>query len=138
MNEHGWYYLHTNGDLIWKRFRPEVEAGGFVRKVWKLDTSDRGNAWLIIIEAMALGARKSRTEALIAKWGLTDDDALEFVKQATSKGEPVFRLFRDGDQWCATFADFVNVQESQCGFGARAVDALADLARPGLAEAVTP
>lgn len=132
MNEHGWYYLHENGDLIWKRFRPEHEAGGFVRKVWPCDPSNREHAWLICIEALAMGATRARVMGLAATWGLTDDDAQMFVKQATANDQPVFRLFRDGDQWCATFHDFVNVQESQCGFGPTALEALAELAKPGL------
>jgi hypothetical protein len=27
------------------------------------------------------------------------------------------RTFQDGDKWCAVYPDFVNVQESPCGFG---------------------
>jgi hypothetical protein len=127
--------LHTNGELIFKRFRPENDSP-FVRRVWALDLEDRGTAWLLVIEALALGARRERIDELAAKWGLTDDDALRFVDQAKANGKPAFRLFRDGDQWCATFGDFVNVQESQCGFGTIALDALAELARPGLMEKI--
>lgn len=122
----GWYYLHMNGDLIWKKFRPEEEAGGFVRKVWSFDPADRGNAWVIVTEALALGARKDRVEELISKWRLTDEDAQEFAKRANLK------LFMDGDEWCAGFHDFVDLQESQAGFGPRCVDAIANLARQGL------
>lgn len=131
----GWYYLHENGELIHKRFRPEQEPGGFVRKVWPVDPSDRGNAWLICIEALAMGADKARIMALAENWGLTDDDAQEFVKRAKAGDHPAFVLFRDGDRWCAGFHDFVNPQESQCGFGVTALDALAELAKPGLAGA---
>lgn len=38
-------------------------------------------------------------------------------------------VFKDGDQWCATMADFINLQESPAGFGdtpAKAVQNLAD------------
>lgn len=27
------------------------------------------------------------------------------------------KVFADGDKWCAVYSDFVNVQESPCGFG---------------------
>ena len=132
----GWYYLHTNGDLIYKPSavgRPEVEPGGFVRKVWPIDTERRETAWLLCIEAWALGARRDRVDELAAKWGLTDEDAQAFVAHATDKaGQPVFRLFLDGTHWCATFHDFVDLQASQCGFGATALEALAELAKPGL------
>jgi hypothetical protein len=135
-NGAGYYYLHTNGDLIFKRFEPEQEAGGFVRKVWRIDPSDRGNAWLIAIEALAMGARRDRVMELAAHWGLTDEDAQEFVRRATAKGKPTFKLWRDGDKWCAGFNDFGNIQESQCGFGTTALEALAELARPGLDHAL--
>ena len=132
-DDRGWYYLHENGDLIWKKFQPEMEAGGFVRAVWRCgDADDRGRAWLIAIEALAMGARRERIDELAAKWGLTDADAQEFVKRSKAGDHPAFRLFRDGDQWCATFYDFVNVQESQAGFGSTALAAFAALARPGL------
>ncbi len=126
MSTDGYYYLHTNGDLIWKRFRPE--PSDFVRKVWVVDKSSRVTAWIIVIEALAMGAKRSRVEELAAKWGLTDEDARQFVGR--SKDE--LNLFRDGNQWCATFGDFVNLEESQAGFGDTALQALAELARPGL------
>lgn len=125
--EAGFYYLHENGDLLFKRERPEVEPGGFVRAVWPHDPRDRANAWLIAIEALALGARPARIQELATTWGLTDDDAQIFATRTHQ-----FRLFRDGDQWTAAFHDFVNVQESQVGFGATCLEALAALARPGL------
>ena len=127
---HGWYYLHTNGELIWKRARPEMEAGGFVRKVWPCDPSNRGHAWLICIEALAMGASRTRVMALAERWGLTDDDAQRFMKNATDKGGvQQFKLFRDGDRWCAAFHDFVHVQTRQTGFGSTALEAFAQLAK---------
>lgn len=27
------------------------------------------------------------------------------------------RVFMDGDQWCAVFTNFINLQESEAGFG---------------------
>jgi hypothetical protein len=36
-------------------------------------------------------------------------------------------FFRDGNQWCCVFGDFVNLQESPAGFGETFEDALADL-----------
>lgn len=134
MNENGWYYLHTNGSLIFKRFEPEADSP-FVRRVWAVDVTDRLNAWIIAIEALALGAFRSRIDELAEKWGLTDDDAVDgFVGHSDGQ----FKLFRDGDQWCATFGNFVNAQESRCGFGATCLEALAELARPGLLGVTVP
>lgn len=124
----GWYYLHENGDLIYKRFEPEVEPGGFVRKVWKFDSTNRFDAWRICIEALVLGARQDRIDELVLKWGLTDEDGKIFVDRSEGK----LLLSRDGDRWRATFGDFVDLQKSQAGFGTTVLDALVNLARPGL------
>jgi len=125
-NDGGWYYLHTNGDLIWKKFMPEDDSP-FVVKIWKVVPEDRAVAWLICIEALALGARRARIDELAAKWGLTDEDAQHFVEHTDQ-----FKLFMDGDMWCATFQDFVDLQESQAGFGKTALVAFANLASVGL------
>lgn len=37
------------------------------------------------------------------------------------------RYFQDGKLWCATFNDFINLQESPAGFGKTKEQALADL-----------
>lgn len=36
-------------------------------------------------------------------------------------------IFKDGNQWCAVFGDFVNLQESVAGFGPTFNDAIDDL-----------
>ena len=38
-----------------------------------------------------------------------------------------YRIFKDGDAWCATGQGFVNLQESLAGFGANPLDALSAL-----------
>ncbi|MFH1721201.1 MAG: hypothetical protein ABH950_01205 [Candidatus Altiarchaeota archaeon] len=128
-----YYYLHTNGDLIHKNAivvdaDPNYFDSDFVKKVWKLDDTDRGTAWVLCIEALALGARRERILELKEKWKLTDENADIFVKKAGLK------LFKDGEHFCAAFGDFVDVHESQCGFGATALEALAELAKGGLLE----
>ena len=126
MTKH-FYYLHTNGDLIAKKFRPESDSP-FVRKVWEIDTRNRLHAWDLIIEAASVGARQDRVEELASKWGLTDEDAQQFVAHTTdSAGNPSFKLYRDGNQWCATRVDFENLQESPAGFGDTCLEALIDL-----------
>jgi len=131
MND-GYYYLHTNGDVIYKKFEPEADSP-FVVKVWPVNVEDRAQAWLIAIEALALGARKQRIDELARKWGLTDEDALLFVKHARlSNGTPAFELTRDGNKWCATYHNFIDLQTSHAGFGDTALEAFAELAKPGL------
>ena len=36
-------------------------------------------------------------------------------------------LFKDGNQWCAVYGDFKNLQESPAGFGANSDEAIAGL-----------
>lgn len=36
-------------------------------------------------------------------------------------------FYKDGNQWCCVFGDFINLQESPAGFGSSWDDALADL-----------
>ncbi|KKL84627.1 hypothetical protein LCGC14_1962840 [marine sediment metagenome] len=127
----GYYYLHENGDLIYKRYLDaeqviDFENSPFVKKYWLMDTNNRANAWFIAIEAAAFGARKSRIADLVEKWKLTDEDAQTFVKVTDLK------LTKEGDQWMATFDDFVNLQESQAGFGSTCFDALVELSKEGL------
>lgn len=76
-----WYYLHTNGDLIHKRTRPEIEPGGFVYKVWRLDPEARDTAYILLVESAVLGAHMSRVLELAAKWGADGDDGLVFCKR---------------------------------------------------------
>lgn len=40
------------------------------------------------------------------------------------------QVFKDGDQWCAVNADFINLQESNAGFGAVPQDAVDNLLTP--------
>ena len=119
MNDDGYYYLHTNGSLLYKRFEPE-SLSPFVCRIWKVDKTNRAGAWTIAIETLALGGN---IRDLKEKWGLTDEDAKEFAERTKLK------LFKDGNQFCATFDDFINLQESQAGFGDSALEAFADLAR---------
>lgn len=125
-----YYYLHTNGDLIHKSVAvvesdPSYFDSPFVKKVWTIETEDRGSLWILLIEALSLGANNDRIKELQTKWGITNEDAQEFVSRAN------LVLKMDGDAWCAHFSDFENLQESQAGFGGDCLEALADLARQG-------
>jgi len=74
----GYYYLHTNGDLIWKKFEPEADSP-FVKKVWPMDPSDRANAWTILLEALALGASIDRARDLATHWNCDEKDLTEMM-----------------------------------------------------------
>lgn len=124
MSIQGWYYLHVNGELIYKPSPDaamDIRDSDLARALWPMDPSDRMGAWTILVEALAAGANRDRINELAAKWNCGNDDAQEYAKRVQCL------LSMDGDQWCATRADFVNIQESPCGFGKTALRAMADL-----------
>lgn len=129
-----YYYLHSETkNLIHKPKAcvdtdPEYFNSPFVQKVWKIDTENRFDAWQLCVEALVLGANKERVFELKEKWGLTDEDAQEFVSRLP------FTLEKDGDAFCVKDPEkFINLQESQVGFGDTALEALADFAKQGKA-----
>ena len=96
-----YYYLHENGDLINKNpavvnADPSYFDSPFVKKVWYLDLTDRADAWKLVLESLALGARKSRVQELANKWNLTLEDFLEMLAQISQpsklmiKGKDIF------------------------------------------------
>jgi hypothetical protein len=121
----GWYYLHTNGELIYKRELGETAAdireSDFARMLWPLDPEEREGAWRILIEAQCLGANPARIKELAEKWHCNDVDAAVYAERVG------VTLERDGDMWCAKKKDFTNLQESPAGFGKTCLDALASL-----------
>src|SRR5512146_3245055 len=74
------YYLHTNGDLIAKKFRPEDDSD-FVRKVWVMRPDERESGYVILVEAACLGAKMSRVLELAKQWGMDGDDGLMFCER---------------------------------------------------------
>jgi hypothetical protein len=102
VNEQCYYYLHTNGDLIRKPFgigSPlEYFDSPFVKKWWRVDTANRLDAWNMVVEALALGANRSRCAELAGKWGLTMTDSLEYLPRVESPSEVLrdgFKIFID-------------------------------------------
>lgn len=123
-----WYYLHENGELICKPNRSgivaDIRESTFARALWPVDPCDRAGAWTLLVEGLAAGAKPDRVRELADKWKCSDADAQVY-------GDRVGVLFmRDGNQWCAVrLADFVNIQESACGFGPTCLEAMAELAK---------
>lgn len=122
----GWYYLHVNGDLIYK---PDPEAiadirdSDLARCAWAVDPHDRKGAWELLVESMALGANTSRINELASKWNCNDTDADKFAEVVGVE------IVKDGNSWCAHKKDFVDLQESPAGFGDNKLEAMADLAK---------
>ena len=68
----GWYYLHQNGELIYKQDLDGIEAdireSPFAVALWPCNTSNRAHAWRILVEGLAAGAHKDRIMELAQKW----------------------------------------------------------------------
>ena len=60
----GWYYMHKNGDLIYKRdmggTAADIRESDFAKMLWPFDPTDRAGAWRILVESMACGVNKDR------------------------------------------------------------------------------
>jgi hypothetical protein len=80
-----YYYLHSESkDLIYKpeicvQSDPEYFNSPFVQKVWRIDITDRADAWMIVLESLALGARIERVKELAQKWGCDYNDSFEML-----------------------------------------------------------
>lgn len=94
----GFYYLHENGDLIYKRTQPELDSP-FVKRIWPVYPEDRACAWIICIEALALGASKERVNELVNKWGLTNEDAFLFAQHLK------FELLQVPEGWRVRYSE---------------------------------
>ena len=123
----GWYYLHTNGELIYKRelggTAADIRESDFARAMWPLDTTDREGAWRILVESSALGANPARIQELADKWRCNSEDSENYAERIGCN------LWLDGNMWCAALPSFVNLQESPTGFGDTELLAMADLAK---------
>jgi hypothetical protein len=127
MSLEGWYYLHTNGSMIYKRelggTAADIRESDFARGLWPLDPSDREGAWRICIEGLAGGANPERIKELATLWHCTDDDARVYADRVGCN------LFMDGERWCATDRHFIDLQQSPAGFGETCLEAMADLCK---------
>jgi len=100
MTIEGWYYLHENGNLIYKRELgdtvAELRESTFVKGIWAFDHADRAQAWTILVEALAAGADIHRIKNLAQKWFCDDDDAKNYADYVD------INIFMDANSWCAT------------------------------------
>jgi len=123
----GWYYLHTNGSLIYRDNLPgmaaDIRESDLAVMLWPVDTGNRESAWGILVEALACNADINRIKELAVKWQCDDNDAQIYAQRVG------VQLFMEGDQWGATKEDFINLQESPAGFGSTALEAMAALCK---------
>lgn len=91
-NKNGYYYLHTNGDLIYivnivVDMDSEYFNSPFVKKYWKFECSNRFDAWMIILEALALDCNMEVAKNLSNKWGLNKEDSILMLKFCPNPSE---------------------------------------------------
>lgn len=117
-----YYYLHTNGELIHKNdpfntIEQDLLESSFVVNYWKVDNTDRSNAWKILIEALALGAKKERINELAIKWNCTNEDAINYALRkditlykddlyyATTNNRSYNKIIGNGNSYLEAFSD---------------------------------
>lgn len=96
-NKGGYYYLHTNGDLIWKPeivvdTDPQYFDSPFVKHVWRVPAdSDRDVPWTLLLESLAMGANLDRVKELANKWGCDGKDLPTYMAAIGPKPNPAMR-----------------------------------------------
>ena len=81
-----YYYLHTNGSLIYKpaiavESDPDYFVSDFCKKVWRLNTENKRDAVAMLVEAKMLNANEKRIKELEEKWNVTDADYKRLEKE---------------------------------------------------------
>lgn len=122
----GYYYLHKNGELIYKVGTDcvaDIRESDLARGLWPVDPTNREDAWSVLVEGLASGANKDRVKELAEKWHCDDKDAIIYA------GFIDCVLGQEGNQKTATRKDFQNLQLSPCGFGGTYLEAMSDLCK---------
>ena len=122
----GYYYLHTNGDLIYRSgsdSAADIRDSSFAVGLWPIDVEDREGAWNLLVEALASGVSLERIKELAVKWGCDDEDAANYA------GRIGCVLGEDCGDKIAMKNDFEDLHNSPCGFGDTYLEAMADLAK---------
>lgn len=122
----GWYYHHTNNELIFKRDSPgqdaDIRESDFATSMWMWD-GQRPTAWRILVEALSLGVDIRRIKELAELWDCDDADAVKYAEYAGIK------LNKDGNMKTASRRDFVNLHDCPMGFGSTYLEAMAGLCK---------
>jgi len=122
MGIQGWYYLHDNGDLIYRlemgATEQEIRKADFACAMWPYDPGNREGIWSMLVEALSLGANAGRIRDLAAQWNCNEADARRYAEALG------IRLYQDGN-WRATR----NGQALPAGSGASCLAAMASLCK---------
>ena len=100
-----------------------LQESPFVRSIWAW-TGERSTAWIMLIEAWAVGADRRRIRELMKKWNMGNWDAPHLAQDL----EGQIDLAQDTDSWWARFSDDPSTAE----VGEDVLEALGKLAMRGL------
>lgn len=123
----GYYYLHTNGTLLFKHAyldgaeqEFEFRESPFAVMFWKVDAQKREDMWRVLIEALALGGEPQGITKLANMAGCNDHDAQVYAERIG------VRLTRyDSGQWAAACQKGAAFNPSSCS----ALQAMGELCR---------
>jgi len=75
----------------------------------------------VVIESLAMGVSMAHVMEVLEDNHIDADDCVNYINYLGAK------LSKDGNEWCVTRGDFINLQESPSGFGNTPMDALTNL-----------
>lgn len=123
----GYVCMKQNGDLDYifksKISEDDLINHNSIKMYWEYSHEDIADSWDILIEAIAVEANEKEIKMLSNAWGLDDKEAQTYAKLRKIK------LFKDGNQWCATKSNFKDLQSSPSGFGDTCLDAIGELCK---------
>lgn len=123
----GWFYLHTNGELIFKNHNDAIKGiqeSDLCKTAWAWDGSEL-YAWLIVIEALALDVDRKRVFELATTWKLDDEAAETLAKEIGIE----IGIDTETTKY-ARRADYNDdPAHNPCGFGPTYLEAMADLCK---------
>lgn len=100
MKAEGFYYLHENKELIYKRADDGTEAdfreSPFVVAFWPVWKESRESAWRTLVEGLAAGASKDTVARLAAVWSCNDVDGQRYASRIG------VTIRRHGEGWIAS------------------------------------
>lgn len=123
-NPIGYYYLHTNGTLIYKPYIDDMQVNDFTespfcKKYWTMYDNSRMTVWNILIDAAVNGASIQHILDKAEKFKCDNDDALIYA----DKSDISLSVHKyDLDVWTAE-------KHGKTGAGLTAIESIIDLKR---------
>ena len=122
------YYLDRAGDLNYCPTADFPHRENWIVRCFQVDTEDRFSIWLMLVDALSLGAKPEGIDQMARKWKIDDIDAHEFAKLAgiiLDKIKPI--PWKDKILWRATLAHLEKGVYQHKATGRNALEAMANL-----------